>query len=336
MIDGRSAAAIAQRCGKLAAEKWQQLLRHLELGTGFSFVLLLVTDQELARFLSSALSAELEPQRGLLSYSADTAPFIYRIPELLSKGRQPAKEMVYWVDSLPHESDADGSEWRRAWHYVAARLNERREALRDRLRAPLLLAGPPELEPLLRAHAPDLWSVRALVARLGPSGQTAPSAQQPPLRSQAEPGPRPRPSDAQDDAPTWRTVVLPQEVSQLLFSVSEPLTPPVVEHVGSALEPHKELLASARLRGRADAASCIELAQQLKAPRQRDGATFWRLYRDLDDRGRYVERFIVTRWADYLHQRARATVADQALEARVRAFAVDGEEVQMRHYLAER
>ena len=57
--------------------------------------------------------------------------------------------------------------------------------------------------------------------------------------------------------------MLPQKVSQLLFSVSEPLTPPVVEHVGGALEPHKELLASARLRGRADTASCIELAQQL-------------------------------------------------------------------------
>jgi hypothetical protein len=33
---------------------------------------------------------------------------------------------------------------------------------------------------------------------------------------------------------------------------------------------------------------------------------------------RYVERFIVTSWADYLHQRARATMADQELEARVR------------------
>jgi hypothetical protein len=53
----------------------------------------------------------------------------------------------------------------------------------------------------------------------------------------------------------------------------------------------------------------------LRAPRRRDGATFWRLYRDLAEPTRYVERFIVTSWADYLHQRARATLADQELEA---------------------
>ena len=74
----------------------------------------------------------------------------------------------------------------------------------------------------------------------------------------------------------------------------------------------------------------------MKGPRQRDGASLWRLYRDLDDGTRYVERFIITRWADYLHQRARATVADQELESRMRALQVDGCPVEMRHYLAER
>ncbi|OYU92453.1 MAG: hypothetical protein CFE45_23190 [Burkholderiales bacterium PBB5] len=80
----------------------------------------------------------------------------------------------------------------------------------------------------------------------------------------------------------------------------------------------------------------LAAAQGLRAPRQRDGATFWRLYRDLDDRSRYVERFIVTRWADYLHQRARTTVADQTLEATLREHLLPGEDVVMRHYLAER
>ena len=63
---------------------------------------------------------------------------------------------------------------------------------------------------------------------------------------------------------------------------------------------------------------------QLRAPRRRDGATFWRVYRDLADPSRYVERFIVTSWADYLHQRARATLADQELEQRVRALPAAG------------
>ena len=70
--------------------------------------------------------------------------------------------------------------------------------------------------------------------------------------------------------------------------------------------------------------------------RQRAGATFWRIYRDLGDPTRYLERFIVTSWADYLRQRGRATVADQALEAEVRAFQAEGVPVAMQHYIAER
>ena len=85
-----------------------------------------------------------------------------------------------------------------------------------------------------------------------------------------------------------------------------------------------------------DADAFLTEVALLKGPRQRDGATFWRVYRDLDDPTRYVERFIITRWADYLHQRARGTVADQSIEARVRALVIPGEAVVMQHYIAER
>ncbi|HSW05546.1 MFS transporter [Aquabacterium sp.] len=85
-----------------------------------------------------------------------------------------------------------------------------------------------------------------------------------------------------------------------------------------------------------DTQAFLDAVSQLRAPRQRDGATFWRLYRDLGDSSRYVERFIVTSWADYLHQRARATMADQTLEERVRSFVVEGAQVTMQHYIAER
>lgn len=84
------------------------------------------------------------------------------------------------------------------------------------------------------------------------------------------------------------------------------------------------------------AAAFLDAVTQLRAPRRRDGATFWRIYRDLADSSRYVERFIVTSWADYLHQRARATMADQELELRVREFLAPGETVTMQHYIAER
>ena len=85
-----------------------------------------------------------------------------------------------------------------------------------------------------------------------------------------------------------------------------------------------------------DSAAFLEVVTQLRSPRRRDGATFWRIYRDLADSSRFVERFIVTSWADYLHQRARATLADQELELRVREFLAPGEAVTMQHYIAER
>jgi len=85
-----------------------------------------------------------------------------------------------------------------------------------------------------------------------------------------------------------------------------------------------------------DAEPFLDAVEQLKVPRRRDGATFWRIYRDLGDPAQYVERFIVTSWADYLRQRARATVADQEIEAQVRRFQSPAEPVAMRHYIAER
>ena len=85
-----------------------------------------------------------------------------------------------------------------------------------------------------------------------------------------------------------------------------------------------------------DATAFLDAVEQLREPRRRDGATFWRVYRDLGDPTRYVERFIVSSWADYLRQRERTLVADQGLEARVHAFQAEGVPVQMQHYLAER
>ena len=80
----------------------------------------------------------------------------------------------------------------------------------------------------------------------------------------------------------------------------------------------------------------LEAVSLMRAPRRRDGATFWRIYRDLSDPSRYVERFIVTSWADYLHQRARATLADQELEAHLLPHLRQGEAPTMQHYIAER
>ena len=49
-----------------------------------------------------------------------------------------------------------------------------------------------------------------------------------------------------------------------------------------------------------------------------------------------MARFIITSGSGDVHQRARTTVADQALELRVRALLAPGEKVVMQHYIAER
>jgi MFS family permease len=103
----------------------------------------------------------------------------------------------------------------------------------------------------------------------------------------------------------------------------EPEAGPVAVEIGYRIRPETK-------------AAFLEDASQLRAPRRRDGATFWRIYRDLGDSSRYVERFIVTSWADYLHQRARATLADQELEERLLAHLLPGERPSLQHYIAER
>ena len=84
-----------------------------------------------------------------------------------------------------------------------------------------------------------------------------------------------------------------------------------------------------------DAKAFLETITLLRPIRRRDGATLWRVYSDLADPTRFVERFIVTSWADYLHQRSRLTLADQELEAQVREFQAEGVPVLMQHFLAE-
>jgi MFS family permease len=114
-------------------------------------------------------------------------------------------------------------------------------------------------------------------------------------------------------------------LSQDLFLAHEPdpEAGPVAVEIGYRIRPEQTT-------------AFLEDVSQLRGPRKRDGATFWRVYRDLSDPSRYVERFIVTSWADYLHQRARATLADLELEGALRRHLHVGEEPQVQHYIAER
>jgi MFS family permease len=55
----------------------------------------------------------------------------------------------------------------------------------------------------------------------------------------------------------------------------------------------------------------------MEPARRRNGASSWRVFRDLGEDGLFVERFIIASWAEYVRLRARATMADRNLQARI-------------------
>lgn len=60
------------------------------------------------------------------------------------------------------------------------------------------------------------------------------------------------------------------------------------------------------------------LAIRLVGPvRRRNGATSWRVFRDLAEEGLYVERYILDSWAEYVRLRSRMTMADRQLQEAV-------------------
>ncbi|HZP88101.1 MAG TPA: MFS transporter, partial [Burkholderiales bacterium] len=61
----------------------------------------------------------------------------------------------------------------------------------------------------------------------------------------------------------------------------------------------------------------LRAVSAIEGVRRRNGASSWRIFRDLEDEGRYVERFVIKSWAEYTRQRARMTIADRDLQARV-------------------
>ena len=44
------------------------------------------------------------------------------------------------------------------------------------------------------------------------------------------------------------------------------------------------------------------------------------MYRDVEDHDRFVERYVIASWADYLRQRARMTMSDALLKQHVKQY----------------
>ncbi len=57
--------------------------------------------------------------------------------------------------------------------------------------------------------------------------------------------------------------------------------------------------------------------QRMEPIRRRNGATSWRVFRDLEQDGDFVERFIISSYAEYMRSRARMTQAEREVQTDV-------------------
>ena len=67
----------------------------------------------------------------------------------------------------------------------------------------------------------------------------------------------------------------------------------------------------------------LRLIGSIEPARRRNGAIDWRVFRDLGEDGRFVERFVIGSWAEYVRLRTRMTVADRGVQGRIEALQRD-------------
>jgi hypothetical protein len=94
-----------------------------------------------------------------------------------------------------------------------------------------------------------------------------------------------------------------------MTSAPRPEDDPVLVTIEYRIDPH---------RARDFAAAM----QDLSVVRRRDGAMFWKLFRDGAGLHRYLEIFLTESWAEHLRQHTRIVIADRIVEQRVRSFHV--------------
>jgi MFS family permease len=82
---------------------------------------------------------------------------------------------------------------------------------------------------------------------------------------------------------------------------------PVLIQIEYQIEPHNR-------------AAFLRAVQAVGRVRRRNGATSWRVFRDIGAESRLVERYVLTSWSEYVRLRSRMTIADRDLIARVEAL----------------
>jgi MFS family permease len=80
----------------------------------------------------------------------------------------------------------------------------------------------------------------------------------------------------------------------------------------------------------------LDAIHEIEPIRRRNGASDWRVFRDLGEEGRFVERFIVSSWAEYVRLRSRMTVADRQVQDLVEKFLKPGAQLEVTRLISAR
>ena len=158
---------------------WQALLTHFDLGQGFAFIVLLVPNDDGAEVCQAALDRYLSASGKAVTQVPVTAPADLRnIAQTLLEAQADARTGAVWVARAVPEGVPEFPLWQEAWREGVARLNQFRNPLRRQFDIPLIFAGAPWLQQVLRENTPDLWSVRTLVAWVEPQATAVPELRQ--------------------------------------------------------------------------------------------------------------------------------------------------------------
>ncbi|HPU52991.1 MAG TPA: MFS transporter [Burkholderiaceae bacterium] len=76
-------------------------------------------------------------------------------------------------------------------------------------------------------------------------------------------------------------------------------------------------------------AAFIRAIHDVEPTRRRNGATSWRVFRDVGEAGRFVERYVIASWAEYVRLRMRMTFADREIQERVAQLQREGVPVRV-------
>ena len=163
-------SAIARRYGRAAANEWQRLLAHFDLGDGFALIVLVVPDRDGAALCHRELERLLAAQKQRLqSYEPANHADLVRVAAVLP-GEIPAPDIgAVWIEAAVVRSAPDFATWERAWRAALEALNQQRNPLRQTFHIPIVIVVPPWVVPLFRECAPDLWSIRSQVVRIEPA-----------------------------------------------------------------------------------------------------------------------------------------------------------------------